>query len=46
MTYQASLEFLYGLQKHGIKLGLETIQSLLAGLGNPQHHYPALHIGG
>lgn len=46
MTYQASLEFLYGLQKHGIKLGLETIQAILARLGDPQRCYQTLHIGG
>ncbi len=46
MTYAASVEFLYGLQKHGIKLGLETAEALLARLGVPHRRYPTLHIGG
>jgi dihydrofolate synthase/folylpolyglutamate synthase len=46
MSYSASLEYLFGLQKHGIKPGLDTIARLLDGLGRPQAAYPALHIGG
>ncbi|MBI4401995.1 MAG: bifunctional folylpolyglutamate synthase/dihydrofolate synthase [Nitrospirae bacterium] len=46
MSYSASLEFLYGLQKHGIRLGLDTIEALLDRLGRPQDRYRALHIGG
>ena len=46
VSYAASIEFLYGLQKHGVKLGLETITALLNGLQHPQHRYPVLHIGG
>jgi len=46
MTYSASLEYLFGLQKHGIKPGLDTIARLLDGLGRPQGAYPTLHIGG
>ena len=45
-SYLQSVEFLYGLQKHGIKPGLETIQALLDGLGHPERRYPSLHIGG
>lgn len=46
MSYSASLEYLFGLQKHGIKPGLDTIARLLDGLGRPQEAYPTLHIGG
>ncbi len=46
MSYPASLAFLYGLQKHGIKLGLDSITDLLVRLGNPQERYRAIHIGG
>jgi len=46
MSYPASIEFLYGLQSRGIKLGLETIEAMLARLGRPHDRYPTLHIGG
>ncbi len=46
MSYLQSVEFLYGLQKHGIKPGLETITALLDRLGRPDRRYPSLHIGG
>src|SRR5690349_11178739 len=46
MTYSASLQFLYNLQTHGIKLGLDTIEALLDRVGRPHLRYPTLHIGG
>lgn len=46
MSYPAALDFLYGLQQHGVKLGLAPIQALLARLGAPQHRYRTFHIGG
>lgn len=46
MAYRESVAYLYGLQKHGIKLGLETVENLLARLGRPHTQYPSLHIGG
>src|SRR5688500_7904685 len=46
MTYAASLQFLYGLQMHGIKLGLDTVESLLDRIGRPHCSYPTFHIGG
>ncbi len=46
MTYSATVQFLYGLQQHGIKLGLETITTLLRRVGNPHRRYPSVHIGG
>ncbi len=46
MSYLQSVEFLYGLQKHGIQPGLGTIQALLDRLDHPERRYPSLHIGG
>jgi len=46
MTYSAAVAYLLGLQKHGIKLGLETMAALARRLGDPQRRYRSLHIGG
>ncbi|SLM48817.1 Bifunctional protein FolC: Folylpolyglutamate synthase and Dihydrofolate synthase [Nitrospira japonica] len=46
MTYSAAVAYLLGLQKHGIKLGLETMTALARRLGEPQRRYRSLHIGG
>jgi dihydrofolate synthase/folylpolyglutamate synthase len=44
--YTACLEAMYGLRRFGIKLGLETIQDILRGLGNPQDRYRVIHVAG
>lgn len=44
--YTTTLDFLYGLQRHGINLGLATIRVLLDRTGAPEQVYPSLHIGG
>jgi dihydrofolate synthase / folylpolyglutamate synthase len=46
MTYSSAVAYLYRLQKHGIKLGLETMTALTARLGMPQNRYRTLHIAG
>lgn len=46
MTYASSVSYLYGLQKHGIKLGLDTIAALVRRLGMPHTRYRSLHIAG
>lgn len=46
MTYSSAVAYLYRLQKHGIKLGLETMTALMVRLGMPQARYPTLHIAG
>ncbi|GJL53278.1 MAG: bifunctional folylpolyglutamate synthase/dihydrofolate synthase [Nitrospirales bacterium] len=46
MAYKDTTEFLYRLHRHGMKLGLESIHSALHTLGNPQHRYKTLHVGG
>lgn len=46
MNYTHAIDYLYGLQKHGIKLGLDNITRLLSLLRNPQNSFRALHIAG
>lgn len=46
MSYSFVIEYLYALQKHGIKLGLETMRILLDRVGNPHRSLRVLHIGG
>jgi dihydrofolate synthase / folylpolyglutamate synthase len=46
MTYASAIDYLYGLQKHGIKLGLDTMQALMEDLDHPERRYRVLHIGG
>lgn len=46
MSYSASLDYLYGLQKHGINPGLETVTELLVRLGQPHRAYRTVHVGG
>lgn len=46
MSYSCVIEYLYALQKHGIKLGLETMQILLHRVGNPHRSLRVFHIGG
>ncbi len=44
--YHRCLDFLYGLQKFGIKFGLNRTENLLARLGNPEKRLRCIHIGG
>lgn len=46
MTYSSAIEFLYGLQMFGTRLGLETTFKLAALAGNPQHHLRFIHVAG
>lgn len=46
MSYAESLEYLYGLQKHGIKPGLDVICGILERLGRPHQAFATIHIGG
>ena len=46
MDYSSSLEYLYGLQHFGIKLGLENTRRLLDRLDNPQQRLRIVHIAG
>jgi len=40
------VEYLYGLERRGIKPGLERVRSLLAALGNPQDSFTSIHVAG
>jgi dihydrofolate synthase / folylpolyglutamate synthase len=46
MNYSESLAYLYSLQKHGIKLGLETMATLMERLDAPHTRFRMLHIAG
>ena len=45
-AYSQCLDAMYGMRRFGIILGLETITNILAGLGNPQKTFSAIHIAG
>ncbi|GKS57888.1 bifunctional folylpolyglutamate synthase/dihydrofolate synthase [Nitrospira sp.] len=45
-SYADAVAYLFGLQRHGIKLGLESMGRLLQALGSPHEHLRTLHIGG
>jgi dihydrofolate synthase / folylpolyglutamate synthase len=44
--YEHCLATMFGLRRFGIKLGLETIETILSALGDPQHSYRSIHIAG
>ncbi|GAB4423416.1 MAG: folylpolyglutamate synthase/dihydrofolate synthase family protein [Thermodesulfovibrionales bacterium] len=44
--YSNAIDYLYGLQKYGIKFGLDNTIRLLALLGNPQDSFKSIHIAG
>ena len=46
MDTSAALQQLYGLERFGIKLGLDNIRTLLSLVGNPQEGLPAVHVTG
>ncbi len=43
---QPTLDYLYGLQKFGMKLGLHNILELLRSAGNPHEQFSSAHIAG
>ena len=45
-SYQQAVDYLYRLQWHGNKLGLENIRQLLNDLNDPHTQYRAVHIAG
>ena len=45
-SYKRSLDYLYGLQKYGIKFGLNSTRNLLARAGNPHHRLRFIHVAG
>lgn len=46
MNYIRAIDYLFGLQKFGIKLGLSNITSLLRYMGNPEKKLNCIHVGG
>lgn len=46
MDFQETLDYLYGLERFGIKLGLTNVRELLRRLGNPHEAFPSLHVAG
>jgi dihydrofolate synthase/folylpolyglutamate synthase len=44
--YQRILEYLYGLERFGIKLDLSNTLSMLEHLGNPHRKFPSIHVAG
>lgn len=46
MTYSQAIAYLYGLQRYGVKLGLENIQRLLDAVDNLHRRFRSILIGG
>jgi dihydrofolate synthase/folylpolyglutamate synthase len=46
MSYSKTINYIYNLQKHGIKLGLSNITRLVSILGNPHKSFPSVHVAG
>src|SRR5271157_1490713 len=46
MSYTGAIKYLYDLQKHSIKLGLERTENLLAVLHNPHREFLSVHVAG
>src|SRR4029434_8885051 len=40
------LEYLFGLERFGIKFGLENMRALVASLGHPERAFRSVHIAG
>ncbi len=46
MIYTGAIQYLYDLQRHSIKLGLERTEKFLAVLGDPHCEFHAVHVAG
>ncbi len=46
MTYSQAITYLYGLQRYGVKLGLENMKRLLGAVGDPHRRFPSILVGG
>ncbi len=46
MSYRKTIDYLYGLQKFGMKFGLDNISRLFSAAGNPQESFRAVHVAG
>ena len=45
-SYQEGIEYLYNLQKYGIKFGLSKTSNLMKAFGNPHKGRKYIHIAG
>lgn len=45
-SYRDTIDFLFGLQRFGIKLGLDNMVRMLKAFGNPHQNLKAVHIAG
>lgn len=45
-TFPESVRFLYGLEKFGMKFGLEGIRALLQSIDNPHRSFSCIHVAG
>ncbi|MCE5334018.1 MAG: bifunctional folylpolyglutamate synthase/dihydrofolate synthase [Desulfobacteraceae bacterium] len=45
-VYRESIDYLYGLQKYGIKFGLNCTEKLLERVGNPHRKLRFIHVAG
>ena len=46
ISYREAVQYLYGLQKYGVKFGLSKTSNLMKKLGNPHHGRNYIHIAG
>jgi dihydrofolate synthase/folylpolyglutamate synthase len=46
MRYNETIDYLYGLQIHGVKFGLDNVRLLLGRLGNPERAFKSVHVAG
>ncbi len=46
MTYKQALNYLYGLQKYGVKFGLSKTSNIMKKMGNPHKGQKYIHIAG
>lgn len=46
ISYNSAVQYLFGLQKYGIKFGLSKTLTLLKAFGNPHRGQRYIHIGG
>jgi dihydrofolate synthase/folylpolyglutamate synthase len=46
LSYEEAVQYLYSLQKYGIKFGLSKTKNLLKAFGNPHRGQTYVHVGG
>lgn len=46
MPYQETIDYLFGLQKHGIKFGLSNSRRLMGLMGDPHLRFRSVHVAG